>query len=168
MKKFKSRQAWLVCMMLILNVFLITGCGSSDEAALIEAQFDSELPGIDTCTEAGPQVTFSDPANGDVNVPLNTTIMVTFDEAMDPTTIAYTDQGDPQVVTFTLYDNDRPGVLIPGTVAMSVSDMVATFTPTDDLEAGTTYTVTVTKYAKSAADSTPLGCNYRWEFQTVD
>lgn len=166
MKKFKSRQAWLVCMMLILSVFFITGCGSSDEAALVAAPFDSVLPG--TCGETGPEVTSATPASGTVNVLLTTTITAYFSEAMDPTTIEVATPGNPEVETFTLYDNDYPGIPIEGTVAMSVSDMVATFTPTAVLEGGTTYTVTITKYAKSASPNfIELGCNYRWEFQTI-
>jgi len=168
MKRFKVWQVCLALMMLILSVFLFTGCGSSDEAALVTAQFDSVLPGTDTCTEAGPKVISSNLANGDVSIPIDTLITATFSEEMDPTRIAYTNQGDAQVVTFTLYDNDYPGVLIPGTVAMNTpTNTIAIFTPSTVLEKGTKYTATITTYAKNAV-GTSLGCNYRWEFQTVD
>ena len=146
--------------------FLFTGCGKSDEAALLAAQFDSVLP--DACTAEGPKVIASTPVSGAAGVPIATWITATFNEEMDPTTIAYTNQADPQVVTFTLYDNDRPGVLLPGTVEMSAANTIATFKPTDVLAKGTTFTATITKYAKRLSDNTPLGCNYRWEFQTVD
>jgi hypothetical protein len=169
MKRFKTQQAYFALIMLVVSVFLITGCGS-DEAALLAAQFDSVLPGIDTCTKEGPKVNSSDPANNVVNVPIATLITATFSEKMDPTTIAYTNQGDAQVVTFTLYDNDRPGVLIPGTVEMDLTNTIATFKPTDVLAKGTKHTATITTYAKSSvsAGHTSLGCNYRWEFETVD
>jgi methionine-rich copper-binding protein CopC len=166
MKRFKAQQTYFALIMLILGVLLIAGCGKSDEAALVGAQFDNVLPG--TCGEGGPKVNSSDPANNAVNVPINTTITAYFSEAMDSTTIAYTNQADPQVVTFTLYDNDRPGVSIEGTVAMDLTNTIATFKPTTDLEKGTKYTATITKYAKSAVGSTPLGCSYKWEFETVD
>ena len=168
MKRFKVLQACLASMMLILSVFLITGCGSSDEAALLGAQFDNVLPG--TCTEAGPKLNSSNPANNTENVPIATLITATFDEAMDPTTIAYTNQGDPQVVAFTLYDNAHPGVLIPGTVAMDLTNKIAIFTPTAVLAKGTKHTATITTYAKSSvsAGHISLGCSYKWEFETVD
>jgi hypothetical protein len=143
--------------------FLITGCGS-DEAALVAAQFDNVLPG--TCGEGGPKVDSATPANGEVDMPLTTTITAYFDEAMDPTSIAYDDPNAPQVVTFTLYDNDYPGVSIPGTVAMSLLDFAATFTPTDVLEGGTTYTAIITTYAQNK-DLVHLGCSYKWEFETI-
>jgi hypothetical protein len=165
MKRFNTQQAFFALIILAVSVFLFTGCGKSDEAALLEAPFDSVLPGA--CTEVGPKVISSDPASGAVNVPIDTWITATFNEEMDPTTIAYTDQGDPQVVTFTLYDNDRPGILLPGTVEMSAANTIATFKPTDVLAKGTTFTATITTYAKNAV-GTSLGCNYRWEFQTTD
>ena len=165
MKRFKALQVCVAFMILILSVLLFTGCNDSDEAALVTAQFDNVLP--NTCTATGPKVNEVIPANNTVNVPINTTITAYFDEVMDPTTIAYTDQGDPQVVTFTLYDNDRPGILLPGTVEMSAANTIATFKPTDVLAKGTTFTATITTYAKNAV-GTSLGCNYRWEFQTTD
>ena len=90
---------------------------SSDEAALVKAQHDNVLPGA--CTEAGPKVISSNPTNNTEDVSISTTITAAFSEAMDPTTIAYTNQNDPQVLTFTLRDNAHPLVNIKGTVAMS-------------------------------------------------
>ncbi|MFZ2399559.1 MAG: Ig-like domain-containing protein [Smithella sp.] len=167
MKRFKTQQAFFaLIMMLAVSVFLFTGCGSSDEAALVTAQFDNVLPG--TCGEGGPKVDSATPANNTENVAIETTIMAYFSEAMDPKTIEVATPGSPDVETFTLYDNDYPGVLIEGTVEMDVTNTIATFKPTTDLERGTKYTVTITTYAKRLSDNTELGCNYRWEFQTVD
>jgi hypothetical protein len=165
MKRFKAQQTYFVLIMLILGVLLIAGCGKSDEAALVTAQFDNVLPG--TCGETGPKVNSSTPANNTQGVPIGTTIMAYFDEAMDPTTIAYTNQGDPQVIAFTLYDNAHPGVNIEGTVAMSAANTIATFTPSATLDGDSWYTVTITRYAKRLSDNTPLGCSYQWEFKTV-
>jgi hypothetical protein len=165
MKRFKAQQTYFVLIMLILGILLIAGCGKSDEAALVIAQVDNVLPGA--CTEAGPKVISSDPINNAPDVPIDTSITVTFDEAMDPTTIAYTNQGDPQVVTFTLYDNDHPLVNIEGTVAMDVTNTIATFTPTAALDGDSRYTATISKYAKRLSDNTPLGCSYQWQFTTV-
>jgi hypothetical protein len=166
MKRFKTQQAYFALIMLVVSVLLITGCGS-DEAALLKAQHDSVLPGTDTCTEAGPKVISSIPTNNTENVTISTTITAVFSEAMDPTTIAYTNQNDPQVLTFTLRDNAHPLVNIEGTVAMSSADTVATFKPTADLSGDSWYTATVTTYAKRLSDNSELGCSYQWEFKTI-
>jgi len=157
--------------MLILSVFLITGCGGSDEAALLTAQYDNVLPGA--CTEAGPKVILSNPTNNDEGVSVSTagvanggkSITVNFSEAMDPTTIVVTDSGNPEVLTFTLRDNDHPLVNIEGTVAMSLSNTVATFTTIAALNGDSWYTATITTYAKSVG-GTSLGCSYQWQFKT--
>ena len=145
--------------MLAVSVFLFTGCNSdSDEAALVIAQVDNVLPG--TCGETGPKVNSSNPANNTESVPIATSITATFDTAMDPTTIAYTDQGDPQVVAFTLRDNNDTTENTEGNVAMDGTNTIATFTPTIALHGSSWYTVTITKYAKNAG-GTALGCNYQ-------
>lgn len=165
MKRFKTQQAFFaLIMMLAVSVFLFTGCGSSDEAALLTAQFDNVLPG--TCGEAGPKVNSSTPANNTENVAIETTIMAYFSETMDPTTIAYTDQGDPQVVTFTLRDKEDVA-LTEGTVAMDVTNTIATFRPTIALHGDSWYVASVTTYAKSYPAGTELSCSYQWEFKTV-
>ena|SRR5664280_893076 len=166
MKRFKTQQAFFALIVLAVSFLLFTGCNSgSDEVALVTAQVDNVLPG--TCTEAGPQVIVSTPANN-TTVLINTPITATFDEVMDPTTIVVTNAGNPGVLTFTLWDNAHPDVNIEGTVAMnSPTNTIATFTPTKPLDGDSWYTATVTTYAKSAADGTKLGCSYRWSFKTA-
>ena len=163
MKRFKAQQTYFVLIMLILGVLLIAGCGKSDEAALVTAQHDSVIPGA--CTAAGPKVTLSNPTNNEENVAIATLITVTFDEAMDPTTIEVITPGNPESLAFTLRDNNDVKNT-EGTVAMSFSDTVATFTPTANLHGDSWYTVTITTYAKNTG-STSLGCSYQWSFKTA-
>jgi hypothetical protein len=162
MKRFKTRQVYVAVAMLILGVWFITGCGSSDEAALVRALGDNVVPG--TCTEAGPKVLSSNPTNNDEGVSRSKVITVNFSEAMDPTTIAVTNSTNPEVLTFTLRDNNE-GANTKGTVAMSLSNTVATFTPDAALNGDSWYTAIITKYAKNAG-GTSLGCSYKWEFKT--
>jgi len=164
MKRFKVLQACLASMMLILSVFLITGCGSSDEAALITAAQDAVIPG--TCTENGPQVTSSTPTDNIENVAINATITAYFDQAMDPTRLVVNNPGDPEVLTFTLRDNDHLETTIKGTVAMAGLNTIAIFTPSANLSGDSWYTVTITTYAKSAGGIS-LGCSYIWSFKTA-
>jgi hypothetical protein len=164
MKRFKAQQIYFALIMLILGVLLIAGCGS-DEAALLTGTIDHVRPGA--CHKAGPKVISSDPINNAENVPkIGTLITVTFDEAMDPTTIAYTNHGDPQEETFKLRDNNDLA-FTEGTVAMDVTNTIATFTPTAALHGDSWYTVTITTYAKRLSDNIPLGCSYQWEFKTA-
>lgn len=162
MKRFKVLHACLALLMFVLSGFLLSGCGGSDEAALITAGPDSVLPGA--CTEAGPKVISSNPADNDEGVSRSKVITVNFSEAMDPTTLVVTDSGNPEVLTFTLRDNNEV-TNTEGTVAMSLSNTVATFTPDAMLNGDSWYTVTITTYAKNAV-GTSLGCSYQWEFKT--
>jgi hypothetical protein len=164
MKRFKAQQTYFALIMLILSVLLITGCGGSDEAALVTAGHDDVLPGA--CTEAGPKVISSIPINSTEDVLKSTTITASFDEAMDPTTIIVADSTNPEVLTFTLRDNDEI-VNTKGTVAMNnPTNTIATFTPDAALNGDSWYTVTITKYAKNPG-GTSLGCSYKWEFKTI-
>jgi hypothetical protein len=149
-------------MMLILSGFLITGCNSSsnDALLLLEAESGSVNPG--TCTEDGPKVTSSNPAEGDNPVPINTLITVNFSEVMNPTSIESPDSGNP-LVTFTLKNSG--GVFVAGTVIMNSAHTIANFTPDDPLEINTEYTATITNVAVSAG-GTSLSCTYRWSFTT--
>jgi len=53
MNVLKTQQVFVSFIILILSVLLITGCGGSDEGALLKAEHDPVAPG--TCTEAvGP------------------------------------------------------------------------------------------------------------------
>ena len=166
MKRFKTQQTYFALIMLILSVLLITGCGGSDEAALVTAQHDSVLPGTDTCTEAGPKVISSIPTNNTEGVSKSTTITASFDEAMNPTTIIVNDSTNPESLAFTLRDNNDIANT-KGKVAMnSPTNTIATFTPDANLHGDSWYTVTITTYAKSAG-GTSLGCSYKWEFKTV-
>jgi predicted component of type VI protein secretion system len=162
MKRFKTQQIYFVLIVFVLGVLLMAGCSSSDEVALLTGPIDSVHPG--ECDKAGPKVTEANPGNGDINVPINTTIAITFDEAMDPTRLEENDAGHPKVLTITLYHDILTNV--QGTVTYNALTRVATFTPSDDLIHDKEYTVLVTKYAENEG-GTALGCSYKWSFRTV-
>jgi len=165
MKRFKTQQAYFALIMLVVSVLLITGCGGSDEVALLKAEHDPVAPG--TCTEAvGPFVISSNLIDGDNPVPINTLITATFSEAMNPTTIEVTNSGNPQVLTFTLKAHNQVDN-VHGTVTMNDPlNTIATFKPDAALDINTQYTATITKYAKSASNNSELSCIYRWSFTT--
>ncbi len=163
MKRFKTRQVYVTFIMLILSVLFITGCGGSDEVALLKAEQDPVNPG--SCTVAGPKVILSNITDGTNPVPTNTTITAIFSEPMDPTTIQVTDSTNPEVLTFTLRDSNHK-VPVKGTVTMNDPlNTIATFKPNAVLDINTEYTATITTYAKNAG-GTELSCSYRWSFTT--
>ncbi len=99
-----------------------------------------------------PQVSLTDPLNSSTAVALNQKIAATFSKAMDASTITES--------TFTLMIGTTP---ISGFV--SYSGITAIFSPTNNLEANTTYTVSITTGAKDP-DGNPLLDKYVWGFTT--
>ena len=106
-----------------------------------------------TLLTPAPTIITIDPGNNATNVPLNKVIKATFDMPMDATTLTGT--------TFTL----KLGVTsIAGAVTYSGS--IASFTPTNVLYSGSTYTATITTGAKNTG-GIPLASDYVWTFNTI-
>ena len=100
-----------------------------------------------------PTVTATLPVANATGVSRNTVITVTFNEAMDATTINGT--------TFTV----TAGGPIVGLVTYNTATRVATFTPSGQLAASTLHTVTVTTGAKDAAGNS-MAVNAVFSFTT--
>ena len=81
-----------------------------------------------------PTIVSTTPANASTNIAVNATVNATFDKAMNPLTIS--------TITFKLAVPS--GVVINGTVAYDAINFIATFLPSSNLAANTTYTATVT------------------------
>ena len=146
MKRFKVRQAGLAFMMLILSVFLITGCGSN-------GQTGHWLPGI------APTVTAVVPLNAAVGVSINTKITATFSKDMALATITGT--------TFTVVNTTLGGTAIAGNVTYDATSRTATFTPTipATLPVSTLFTAKITTGATDL-EGNALASNYVWTFTT--
>jgi ice-binding like protein/Big-like domain-containing protein len=98
-----------------------------------------------------PGVVSVTPAQSATGVAATTTVTATFNMAMSPASISTT--------TFTLVAPG--GVAVAG--AVTYSGKVATFTPTNALLSGDTYTATITTGAATAGGAELLG-NYVWTF----
>jgi hypothetical protein len=105
-----------------------------------------------------PTITLTAPANAAGSVALNSSVNATFSEAMDATTITN--------LTFTL---DAPGPIpVLGLVTYDAITKIATFKPSANLAASTTYTATVSIAAKDLAGN-PLAAGAvpnPWTFTT--
>lgn len=99
-----------------------------------------------------PSVISTRPRDDEDGVALDTRVLVTFDEAMNPLSLT--------PLTFTLRSGD---VLVPGGVATRGNS--ATFAPDVALEPNTSYTATVTSGATDLAGN-QLAANHVWTFTT--
>ncbi len=121
----------------VLLVALIAGCKK-----------DGYLEVIGAC----PYVISTSPVNGATSVPLNKVITVTFNEAMDPSTI-----------TSTSFTVQSTSAAITGTITYSGN--TASFTPSVPLLPNTTYTGRVTTAIKDITGNA-LQQDYVWSFST--
>jgi len=102
-----------------------------------------------TTQAPGPQVLSTNPANGATNVPVTTTISATFDKDIDTSTLSTS--------TFTLKDSSNNPV--NGTVTYDSTSKTATFTPSSNLQASTTYTATLSGTIKDT-NGNLMGSDY--------
>lgn len=101
-----------------------------------------------------PIINSTFPLDNDTNVAQNKLIAVDFSEKMDATTI--------NDLTFTLKQGNT---VVPGTV--NYTGTTATFTPTNVMDAGTTYIALLTKDAKDLAGNA-LAADKEWSFSTEE
>ncbi len=134
--KLKKRK--LLTILGIVSVFLFTGCQKDD--------FE-EIVGL--C----PTVTTINPLAGATDVALNSSVTVKFNERMDPATINSS--------SFTLLQALSP---VAGTV--TYTDTTATFSPSANLLANTSYTARLTTAVKSLKGNA-IQSDYVWSFKTA-
>ncbi len=105
-----------------------------------------------TTDTASPTITAIVPANNATGVALNASVVATFNETMDPTTIT--------PAAFTVNSGAGP---VTGTI--SLTGTTATFTPSAPLAQNTTFTASITTGATDLAGNPLLG-NFSWSFST--
>lgn len=172
---YKSKSlAWLTSLVL---ASVMAGCGGGgDGGGTGVTSVVSILPGATCTASAGaliPRVTASDPTNGNLLVTTSTAgvagfgklITATFSLAMNPATLNSNPAGT--LPTFTIKNNTTAGSNVTGTVAMNLSNTVATFTTAAALPSNSSFTATITTFAKSGAvPNAEMGCAVSWNFST--
>jgi len=174
--KGMNRLVWLAASLLAV---VIAGCGGGT-APILGGGGASGIPGAPlgaiipggVCTAGSgptiPTVVSSNPVSGNQSVSVGTgvkQITATFSLAMNPATLNSPTVG--ALSTFTLKDmTSGSGTIVPATVAMNGTNMVATLTTSSVLLANTSYTAIITVAATSAG-GTPIACNYAWNFRTA-
>ena len=107
-----------------------------------------------TADTTPPTVLTTDPADADVNIPLNRNVTANFSETLEPSTV----NSD----TFTLKNG---ATVVPG--AISYASKVAIFNPTDNLAPNTVYTATLTTGIQDVAGNA-MAAEFVWSFETGD
>jgi hypothetical protein len=142
----------------LFMALLLAGCAGSLQGSLV--------------AQTAPSVIFTNPSSDATSVPTSinssenivtaTAPTATFSQPMNPATIDSLQAG--QQLTFTLAD--AAGNNVRGTVAMDVTNTVATFTPTvPALNPNTGYVATITTTAANAG-GTALANPVTWSFTT--
>ncbi len=121
------------------------------------SQFTSNFTAIPVPDTTAPTIISRNPANGSTGIAVNTTVQVTFSEAMDATTINTTNIKLAETATSTT---------VAGTVSYNSGTNTATFTPTSPLKNNISYTLTVTTGVKDVAGNA-LASNQTSTFTTV-
>jgi Ice-binding-like/Bacterial Ig-like domain len=135
----------------LFTATLTTGVKNTNGDALLSDQTFSFTSGLIPDTTI-PLVSVTSPVSAATNVGRNNTVTVTFSEAMNPTTISAS--------TFTLKKGTSA---VAGTV--TYTGMVASFNPTNTLDAAAVYTAAITTGAKDLAGNA-LATNITWNFTT--
>ena len=132
-------------------------CPAFRSAALATLVLAAWSCGSDT-TDPGdttpPAVTGSTPAADAANVPVSTTVSVTFSESIDGASVTAS--------SFTL---TGPGGPVSG--GASVAGSTATFTPGSSLAGDASYTATVTTAVRDLAGNA-LAATHQWSFSTIE
>ncbi len=131
---------------------ITTGATNLTGIALVSDYSFSFTTGA-TADITAPTILSTNPANSAINVGINTTVGITFSEAMNSSTI--------NTSTITL---NQGATTISG--ALSYTGNTATFTPSTSLLAGTIYTITITTGAKDIAGNA-LAANTVFSFTTI-
>jgi hypothetical protein len=154
MKQYESRLKSRTFFMALL----LAGCAGGLQSSL--------------AAQTAPAVIFTNPSSDATSVPTSinssknivtaTAPTATFSQPMNPATIDSLQAGKQR--TFTLVD--ASGNNVPGTVAMDVTNTVATFTPTaPSLIPNTGYVATITTVAASAGGAA-MASPVTWSFTT--
>ena len=136
-------------LMYLVSAALAVSLTACPDTGISDGPPDTTPPAI---TDSNPPLA---PAPGFVNAPTNRRLTVTFDEAMDASTI--------NSATFTLTGpNATP---VDGTVSYDAASKTASFTPKSPLAASTLYTGTLSTGVKDVAGNA-LAAPYIWSFTT--
>ena len=166
MKKIQSLPSPLKWLIALPLAALVAACGGGDStgtgtSVLLHSAVIASVPAVTQTSPTNSAANVSTSTNSSGNL-TGTVITATFDQSMDPATIASSLAGT--LPTFTL--KESTGNNVPGTVTLNAENTVAAFTPSASaLKLNTSYTATITTKAKSAG-GTAMANPVIWSFNT--
>jgi hypothetical protein len=138
-----------------LCVATVTTAAKNSSGVALASNFAWQFTTAAVADTTAPMVTSTVNVNGASNVAINTKVVATFSESMNPLSITNT--------SFTLKQSVS-GAAVTGDT--SYSGVNAVFAPTNVLMANTQYTATITTVATDLAGN-PLASNYSWSWRTA-
>lgn len=146
----KTRRLWITGLAAFLLTAFIGGCK------------DENLEKVGLC----PLVASTNPANLATGVPLNQVITITFNEAMDPASIAPTAFSlTGPVGSGRIAGGSKSAAEISGSLTYDAATYTMSFTPSPKLNSNSTYTGTVATSVKDLTGNS-LQVSYVWTFST--
>jgi hypothetical protein len=145
-----------------LTTYKYTVSANCKGGVLSDPSEETAAATVTTRDATPPRVTNISPFSGQTGVSTAATVTVSFNEAMDPTTI--------NTNTFSLKVAST-GANIPGTVTYATATRIATFTPSAALPSSSDITATITTGMKDLAGnalSLTTGSPGVWTFTTAD
>lgn len=145
-----------------VQILGVTTSGARDlQSNNLAATFNSSFTTGNAAPDTTAPTVVPTPANGATGVAVSVKPTTTFSKAMDPATI----HGG----TFLLTGPGNTGTVVTGTVTYDVAGKKATFNPTTNLAAGSTYTATIVGGSNGVRDTTgnPLPADFIWTFTTA-
>lgn len=119
--------------------------------------WDISSSGLFEIDSTDPTVLSNDPLPMQIDVAVDTTVVVTFNETMDTASVVFTLE---EMVSGTAVTGPPP--------VWTLTDTVLTFTPDSSLSGATNYTVTITAAAKDISDpGNSLGADHVFTFETL-
>jgi len=135
-------------------LLMFTACDGGSSSGGGDGGGDGGTP---TDTTA-PQVESVSPADQATDVPADTTITMTFNEAINAVEIT---SG-----SFKVEEWGTGGATVSGEITYDIDTRTATFTPTDALKVNTPYLMTAMATITDLAGN-PMDADYSWQFTTV-
>ena len=143
----------IIMLLITLPVMLLSACGNSlTSIGYPSGEVLLTVIGI-TPSPAGPAVTSTTPADGDINVARNATITAIFNKEVRCSTLTAT--------SFTVSEGGTP---VTGSV--SCTGLTAIFTPSANLSPGTLYLATVSSSVQDLENAS-MAADHVWTFTTT-
>ncbi|PKM22450.1 MAG: hypothetical protein CVV10_04230 [Gammaproteobacteria bacterium HGW-Gammaproteobacteria-14] len=137
----------------------VTSGAESTNGKSLDSEYIWSFTSGDSTDSTAPTVLLQHPADTAKNVVLNTLVSATFSESIDAASVNSS--------IFTLAPSSNLTAMISGKASLNPAGTTLTFTPSNNLQASTSYTATITTgVMDNAIPANPLASPSVWSFRT--